>query len=199
MLSLLVLFSAFALSRHPKYNVEMVQSAGDLPRKGTRLKIPGDDRGLVCVLPDKLRTPYATGDPADLLSSYDGKCIGVTFAADHLDFCVAKRSHINGISLGIPDGYIYTETHELSSITERGAPCQGDQRWTLKTRYLCDATSPQQGFDIPTIWKSDNCTVNAVMKTPVLCRHVDFSNETVMNIKCVTKEVYSRGKLKGLF
>jgi hypothetical protein len=193
-----IVFACLAGSRKPKYNVEMVSSSQDMPESGRTIKIPGKrGEALVCVVPEKVRWPKQTGDPSALLSPYEGKCAMVLSEVDQLYICFGSHATFNGSPLGILERYEYTNGR-LLQYSERGGGC-GDSIWDLRIEYQCDNTVSKQELAIAAFWVERNCSVRAVMKTPFLCEHVDFCDESVMSIKCISEDVFSRGRMKNLY
>jgi hypothetical protein len=135
--------------------------------------------------------------PISLLSPYDGKCVQVFFESDQLQLCFGSHATFNGSPLGFLERYEYTNGR-LFQYSERGGRC-GNGSWDLRIEYQCDNTVPKQELAIATFWMEGNCSVRTVMKTPFLCEHVDFCDESVTFIKCISEEVFSRGRMKNLY
>lgn len=196
---MLLVLNILSVSRHPVYNVEIVTDPKEMPRFGQIVKIPGyQDVGLICILPEKYRHPHITDDPSELLAPYNGKCVQMIADEDLLLVCFDGKSTLNGISLGYQFKYKF-KNNRLYSITSKGARCQDKKRWHLIIDYQCDNTVPKGKISIPTFWKRGNCTVHTVLRTPYLCEHMNFSKEYVMNIKCITRDLYSRGEMKNMY
>lgn len=189
---------AWRISR-PKYNIEMVLSLSEINLDDETIVIPGfDENGLLCTLSSEIKAPKYQGDPVDLLAYYDGKCVVIYQDRDNLELCFDGESTLNGVSLGTTASYDVNGTI-VHSITENGEKCQNDKRWELKLHYECDNTVSDDGVMVPVFWKSSNCTVEALVKTPYLCEHPDFTKENVMNIKCIPKSALERGRLRDLY
>ncbi|OHT16604.1 hypothetical protein TRFO_41699 [Tritrichomonas foetus] len=189
MYSFLLFLVHLSVSREPLYNIEMVSHSKEISKILTKqiIKIPGyQGTTLICAIPDKTIAPTYDDDPSELLSGLTAKRFTILNEEDRLEICIDGESRLNGASLGFHSGFEYTNK-SLFSYTEKGAKCNATHSWSLSIEYQCDNTVTKNNFYIPAFWQDDECTVKALIKTSRLCQHTKFSDEHVLNIKCISE------------
>ena len=181
----------FKTGKKPVYNIEMVNLKSEMPTNSDPILIPGvKGKSLICMRQNKTKTPKYSGDPSSLLAKFARKCYRVTSNAKDgtLEFCFETESFLNGISLGWFSGYKF-ENNVLRSYTEGGYKCK-NRKYSLVTTYECDNTVSGKNPNFPIFWKKNECEIQTIVKTSKLCRHAAFSNEHVINVKCIERSVY---------
>lgn len=189
----------FVVGCEIRYNIEMASSPDDIDSEADVIEIPGDEEHrLICTLAGALRRPKKkTVDPVEYLSVYDGECMKTCMDEDCLHFCFDGESKWNQISLGFIEDFTQ-KNQTLVSFTNGGEVCPSGGSWSLIMRYECDNSAPREGMWIPRFWRSA-CSVFAILKTPHLCRHPDFSAENVLDVKCIPRTLAKRGRLRHLY
>ena len=195
------LFSSFISSKKPVYNIEMVQTRNELPKTKNYIQIPGTSGNtLICGVSEKIRGPIYSEDPSELLSEFAGLCYDVQGSdKNKINFCFeSAESKFNGKNLGRFVGYEFKD-NKLTSSTVDGDLCipadeddpkSKDQFYSMNVNYECDNTISKKAPSIPGFWTSGNCTVSVLVKARQLCKHHSFSNEQVIDVKCIDKEKF---------
>ena len=172
----------------------MVKTLEEFPQTENVIQIPGTtDSSLICAETGKVRTPIYSGDPSELLSKYASHCQDVLSGQDRLRFCFEGESFLNGKTIGIFDGYKYGN-RSLKSYSVQGYECKKKNNETLyysmEANYFCDNTVSKSTPSFPSFWVDPDCRVNVYVSVQQLCKHVDFSNERVVTVKCIPQNVY---------
>ena len=179
----------------------MVQTNNELPKTKNYIQIPGTTGNtLICAVSDKIRGPLYSGDPSELLSGFAGHCYEIQGSEKNkIKFCFESgESTFNGKNLGRFTGYSF-KNNELTSSTVDGDLCipaddddpkSKDQFYSMHATYECDNTISKKIPNIPGFWTSGNCSVFVLIKTRQLCKHHSFSNEQVIDVKCIEKEKF---------
>lgn len=189
----------YTFSKKPLYNIEMVSNSKEIKKDQNIIKIPGfRDSALICAESRKIQEPTNSDDPAELLTSITGKSFTILKENDKLEICIDGESKFNGISLGFHAGFEH-RNHSLFSFTEKGARCDESNLWTLTIEFQCDNTIQKSTLYIPAFWIENKCMVHALVKTSRLCRHIDFSDEHVINVKCISENDYQHSYIPDLY
>ena len=187
-------------SKKPVYNVIFVSSKTQLPKSGQSIQIPGSlGNSYTCLVSDKNRTQSYSGNPEELLAKFAGHCFDVSgMNGSELHFCYEGESTYNGKSFGVFDGYLF-KNGSLRSYTKHGSLCKeadkNDPRsenkyYKMKAYYGCDNTVPKDVPSFPTFWMKDSCTLKVNILHRQLCKHPQFSNQTVIDVVCIDKAKY---------
>ena len=177
----------------------MVQNKNELPKTDNYIQIPGTSGNtLICAVSDKIRGPVYSGDPSELLAPFVGHCYEV-HSHHKIKFCFESgESTFDGKSVGRFAGYSF-RNNELTSKNVEGQVCipadeddpkSKDRFYSMITKYECDNSINKKVPAIPGFWLSDNCTVSVIVKTRQLCKHHSFSNEQVIDVKCIDKDSF---------
>jgi hypothetical protein len=196
---------------------------------GKIIKIPGfQGKGLVCAIAGTVKHPTKTGDAAHLLDDFIGeKFVMPVMDGLQLDFEYGGEASCLNWSFGFHEGFLtnddelaqFSEHNKpvdenryspfpegffpsgkgLCSFTENGGACEKGRIWRLVTKYECDNVLPKGKLQFHRFWQEEDCVVLTVVKTRNLCKHVDFSDEHVLDVKCVTKDVWKRREIRDLY
>ena len=185
MLSLFLFFIKIR-SEEPLYNIQIISDPKVILKNQNIIRIPGyQDSTLVCAIPDKVQRKKYDGDPMNIIEKLASQNINIISEGNTFLFYIDGESFVNTTSLGFYSGYEIIN-QKLYLYTENGGKCNETTHWNMVSEFQCDITEPGFRFDSLYI---DGCTVHAIIQYDKLCKYEPFSDEFVMNIKCISEEL----------
>ena len=191
---MLLLFMCLVGSKSPAFSIELVQSISELPRNGRLVKIKGyKEMDLVCGTEPSLVIPTYEGEPEELLKPLAGRMISFQSTDETFLFVFEGLARMGGVSLGFHSHYEF-ENGTLRSFTKNGGRCDESANYSLTMEYQCDNTTPKNTVRVLSFFRESKCQAKGVVKTSLLCAHIDMSSEVILPVKCIEKGLYDEAK-----